>query len=216
MKHTQEQWDALIRHLNDGGCPVLHDHGYEIAPTGLSIAKMPGTNFNRIFSLAQGGTGYEIELMLRNNAKRPIDVQGFQIRAPWGLPKVSLLPAPMKSSARYPHYCFPEPGPYYEREFVLNRLFARRKSRLNPGEELEGVLVASSEEMIPVDVPHMARIIATLVIFDSRGNGFSAQVRLLVIRSEHLDRLRAHAPGKEHDSAEIGDDTCFLSEHGSC
>jgi hypothetical protein len=154
--------------------------------------------------------------MLRNNAKRPIDVQGFQIRTPWGLPKVSLLPAPMKSSARYPHYCFPEPGPYYEREFVLNRLFVRRMSRMNPGEEREGVLVASSEEMIPVDVPHMARIIATLVIFDSRGNAFSAQFRLLVTRSERLDRRCAHATAKEDDAAEIGDDSCLLSEHSSC
>jgi hypothetical protein len=184
MNYTSEQWDALMRRLNDGGCPVLHDHGYKIAPTGLSVEKMPGMSLSQIFTLAHGGTGYAIEIMLRNEANRPIDIQGFQIKTPWGIPKLALLAASKKSSARYPHYCFPEPGPYYESEFVLNRFFARSKSRLNPGEELEGVLVASSEEMIPVDVPHLARIIATLVIFDSRGNAFSAQFRLPVIRSE--------------------------------
>jgi hypothetical protein len=198
MNYTSEQWDALMRRLNDGGCPVLHNHGYKIAPTGLSIEKMPGMSLSQIFTLALGGTGYAIELMLRNEANRPIDIQGFQIKTPWGIPKVALLPAPKKSSARYPHYCFPEPGPYYEREFVLNRFFARRKSRLNPGEELEGVLVASSEEMIPFDVAHLARIIATLVMFDWRGNAFSAQFRLPVIRwevtaCEHAVGSRANA-----------------------
>jgi hypothetical protein len=203
MKYTLEQWDALVRHLNDGGCPVLHDHGYQIPPSGLSIEKIPGTSFNRIFSLRHGGTGYELELVLRNNAKRPIDVQGFQIQTPWGIPRLTLLPAPKKSSPRYPHYCFPEPGPYYESEFVLNPFFARRKSRLNPGEHLEGVLVSSSEEMFPVDVPHLARIAVTLVIFDSRGNTFSAQLRLSVVRWEvtackHADPFQRADTREEH------------------
>ena len=32
MNHTPEQWDGLVRRLNDGGCPVLRDHGYKISP----------------------------------------------------------------------------------------------------------------------------------------------------------------------------------------
>jgi hypothetical protein len=208
MNYTSEQWDALMRRLNDGGCPVLHNHRYKIAPTGLSIEKMPGISLSQIFTLAHGGTGYAIELILRNEANRPIDIQGFQIKTPWGIPKVALLPTPKKSSARYPHYCFPEPGPYYEREFVLNRLFARRKSRMNPGEELEGVLVASSEEMIPVDVAHLARIVATLVMFDSRGDAFSAQFRVPIIRREvtgceHAVGSRANTNAKNADWQEI-------------
>jgi hypothetical protein len=100
------------------------------------------------------------------------------------------------------------PGPYCESDFVLNRFFARRKSRLNPGEELEGMLVASSEEMIPVDVPHLARIIATLVMFDSRGNAFSAEFRLPVIRwevtaREHAVGSRANTNAKNTDWQEI-------------
>ncbi|MGH9745100.1 MAG: hypothetical protein ACRD59_03175 [Candidatus Acidiferrales bacterium] len=184
MKYTQEQRDGIARRLNDGGCPVLNGHGYKISPIGLTIEKIPGANFYQIFPLAYGGTGYEIEFVLRNEAPRPIDVVGFQIRTPWGIPRVSLLPAPRKSSERYPHYSFPEPGPYYEGSYVLNYFFARRKSRLHPGAELEGVIVASSEEAIPADIPHLARIIAALVIFDSRRNAYSAQFRLPVIRRE--------------------------------
>jgi hypothetical protein len=204
MNHTPEQWDGLVRRLNDGGCPVLRDHSYKISPVGLAIEKIPGMSFNQIFDLAKGGTGYEIELALRNDLDRPIDIVGYQIKTPWGIPKVSLLPAPDKSSPKYPHYSFPHNGPYYEGSFVLNRFFARRKSRLHPGEEIEGVLVASSEERIPLEFPHLSRIIATLIIFDSRRNAFSAQFRLPVIRREiipsmYTDSLRACAgAGNEH------------------
>ena len=171
MKYTPEQQDALARRLNDGGCPVLHDHGYEIRPVGLAIEGIPGLSFNRIFSLAHGGTGYYIEVVIRNETNHLITFQGFQIKTPWGVPRVSLLPAPRKSSDKYPNFCFPEPGPYYDGEYVLNPLFAR-KSQLMPGQEIEGSLVASSEERIPAEIAHLARNVETLTIYDSRQNAF--------------------------------------------
>jgi hypothetical protein len=186
MKQTPEQWEAMVRRLNQGGCPVLSDHGYKIDPVGLAIEKIPGTSFSSIFDLKQGGTGYAIELTLRNGPARPIDIVGYQIKTPWGVPALSLLPAPKKSSERYPHYYFPEPGPYYEGEWVINRYFARRKNRLQPCQGVEGVLVASSEEPIPCDIAHLARVILTLRIFDSRGNTFSAKFRVPVDRRARI------------------------------
>ena len=190
MKQTPEQWDALVRRLNEGGCPVRSDHGYKISPDGLAIEKIPGMSFNSMFDLKQGGMGFAIECTLRNDASRPIDMVGYQIQTPWGAPPLSLLPAAKKSSARYGLYCFPEPGPYYEADWVINRHFARRKSRLQPGQEVEGVLVASSVEPIPQDIPHLARIIVTLVVFDSRRNAYSAQFRLPVNRRELIARRK--------------------------
>jgi len=188
MKQTPEQWAGLVRRLNDGGCPVLPDHGYKVSPLGLVIEEIPGTSFSSIFDLKQGGTGFAIELTLRNEATRPINIVGYQIKTPWGSPPLSLLPAPKKSSERYPHYCFPEPGPYYEGDFVINRYFARRKSQMQPGEQIEGVLVASSEEPMPQEILHLARIIVTLHVFDSRQNAYSKQFQLPVNRRELIAR----------------------------
>ncbi len=199
MKQTPEQWDGLVRRLNEGGCPVLSDHGYKVSPVGLVIEKIAGMSFNSIFDLKQGGTGYAIELTLRNEATRPINIVGYQIKTPWGSPPLSLLPAPKKSSERYPHYCFPEPGPYYEGDFVINRYFARRTSRLQPSAPIEGVLVASSEEPIPQDIPHLARIIVTLLVFDSRQNAYSAQFQLPVNRHAWILRKQ---PGPAMASSE--------------
>jgi hypothetical protein len=190
VKQTPEQWEGLVHRLNAGGCPVLRDHDYKMSPLGLAVEKIPGMSFNSIFDLKQGGTGYALELTLRNEANRPINIVGYQVKTPWGVPPLSLIPAPKKSSARYPLYCFPEPGPYYEGEFVINRYFARRKSPLQPGEQIEGVLVASSEEPIPQDIPHLARIIVTLYIFDSRQNRYSAQFQLPVDRRELISRRK--------------------------
>jgi hypothetical protein len=214
MNRTREQWDELARRLNAGGCPVLSEHGYRIAPVGLAIDKIPGLSFNSIFDLTQGGTGYSIELTLRNEASRAIDVVGWQLKTPWGLPKLTLLPAPKRSSNWYPHYSFPEPGPYYEGGWVVNPFFARRKSRLQPREEIEGVLVASSEEAIPLEIPHLARIIVTLVVFDSRGNAFSAQFRLPVDRRELIARGKkrpSDKPALSRQSTRLSDGSRVLT-----
>jgi hypothetical protein len=188
MKHTPEQWDGLVRRLHEGGCPVLVDHGYKVSPVGLAIEQIPGTSYSSIFDLKQGGAGHAIELTLRNRPNRPIDIVAFQITTPWGVPPLSLIPAPRKSSERYPLYCFPDPGPFYEGEWVINRYFARCKTRLLPRQEVEGVLVASSEEPIPEDIAHFARIIVTLSVFDSRRNAYFAKFRIPVNRGEQIAR----------------------------
>jgi len=196
MKLTPEYEDALRRRLNDGGCPVLRNNGYKIRPVGLAIESIPGATFNRIFPLVHGGTGYYFDVVLRNESDHPITLWGFQIKTPWGVPRISLLPAPKKSSERYPLYCFPEPGPYCEGEYALNPFFARHK-RLLPGEEFEGSLLASSKERIPADIAHLAAFFVTLTIFDSSRNGFSGRFGLRVYRSEVVAReyanLRAQA-----------------------
>ena len=191
MKYTPEQWDAFARELNDGGCPVLQDHAYKLSPVGLVIESIPGMNFSKAFSFQDGGAGYAIELVIRNEAIRAIDITEFQIKTPWGIPKVSLLPRERRSSNKYGFYCFPELGPQYEAEFVLNPFFARRKSRLLPGESMEGLLLVSSKESIPAQIGHLAPIVVTLTIFDSRQNGFSAQFGLRVQRLDILAREKA-------------------------
>ena len=196
MKHTPEQLDALRRRLNDGGCPVLSDDGYKISPIGLVIETIPGMNFSRILSLKNGGTGYAIELAIRNEANGVIDVRDFQIKTPWGVPRVSLLPAERKPSKKYGNYCFPEPGPYYDAEWVLNHIFAGRRSRLKPGEELEGVVVAWSKESIPADFKHLGGVIATFTIFDSHRNAFSTRFGAPVVRWETMARDDAKLRGR--------------------
>jgi hypothetical protein len=99
-------------------------------------------------------------------------------------------------SDRYPLYCFPEPGPYCEGDYALNPFFARHKSLL-PGDEIEGSLLASSQEKMPAEIAHLAAIFVTLNVFDSNRNEFSGQFGLRAYRDEVVAReyaeLRAQA-----------------------
>jgi hypothetical protein len=180
MKQTPEQWDALVGRLNGGSCPVLPNHGYKVAPVGLAVEPIPGMNFSRIFDLKEGGSGYAIEVTLRNDANRPIDIVGFRIRTPWGIPKLTLL--------RPPNYAFREPGPSYDADFVINRYFQKRKSRLLPNKETEGLLIASSEDEIAEGVQHFDSVFLTLDVFDSRSNVFSGHFGVRVDRRERIAR----------------------------
>jgi hypothetical protein len=200
-KLTPEQWDGFCRRLNEGGCPVLRDHGYKILPVGLLIETMPGMGLNEIFDLADGGTGYAIEIVLRNDADGPIDLCGFQIKAQWGIPKVSLVPAPKTSSPKYPTYTFPGLSRYYDGDDVINHIFARRKTRLNPRQEIEGVIVLSSKEPMPIELQHNSHTLVKLSVFDTRGNAFPAQFRLLINRSELIVRERKERERRERVAA---------------
>jgi len=190
MTYTPELWDAIVRELHNGGCPVLRDHAYKISPIGLAIESVPGLNFSKAVFLKDGGTGYAIDLAIRNESIRAIDITGFQIRTPWGITKTSLLLPEKRSSNRYGNYCFPD-GSHYPDDMVLNRHVARRKNRLNPRDEIEGLLLVSSGESMPAEIGHLAPIFVTLTIFDSRQNEFSAQFGLRVHRLDILARESA-------------------------
>jgi hypothetical protein len=187
QKMTPELWEGMFRRLNAGGCPVLGDHGCRVFPVGLMIGKNPAMNFNRIFDLVEGGTGYELELFLWNELDRPIDIQGYRIELPWGTPKLSLLRAPKKSSPYFGNYVFPD-GDYHDASYVLNPMFARRKSRLNADQQVDGMLVAVGEESIPAEIPDNDRAPVTLTIFDTQGNKYQAQLVARVAR--HALRVR--------------------------
>ena len=94
QRMTPEQWEGLLRRLMAGGCPVLLDDGYRMPPFGLAIEKFPEILLNEVIDLVGGGTCYAIGFALRNELDRCIDVQGFTLVTPWGMPRLSVLPAP--------------------------------------------------------------------------------------------------------------------------
>jgi hypothetical protein len=201
---TEEQWKVLNRRLRQGGCPVLEDHGYEMPPIGLVIEVRPLNILNQVCDLADGGACYVIEFALHNVLDRPLDVQGFQLVVPWGTPQLSVLAAPRKSSFSWPHYILPDGSRYFDAGYMLNPIFARQKTRLEPDEKVQGLLVALDEGSIPEEIADCTHIPVTLSVFDSRKNRYSAQTGLWVDRSALRARKReAEArAAKERECAE--------------
>ncbi len=183
-KTTPEEWEGLFRRLNDAGCPVQKDHAYRVAPVGLVIEEPLSWSQSRVFARRDGSTGFALEFLLWNELDRRIYIQGCQIWPPWGALRLSLLPPAGKSSQRNCSYQFPgDREPYDEGGTVLNSIFARQKSWLNPNDEVEGVLLAVDELPIPCEFRDNARVTVGLHIFDSLGNRYEHDFKVKVDRS---------------------------------
>ena len=194
---TEEQWEGLIDRLKKGGCPVRRLHGYKMPPKGLAIEKPPWPILNQVSDILAGGTCYVMEFALHNELDRTIDVQGFQLVTPWGTPQLSVLPAPRKSHFAWPYYILPDGSSYFDAGYILNPIFARRKTRLGPDERVQGLLVALDKDSIPEEIADRAHIPVTLAVFDSRRNRYAARCEMWVDRSA----LRARAWQAEQRAA---------------
>jgi hypothetical protein len=187
MKSRKEEQQLNLAHLlNRAGCPVQMDTGFHAPPTGLVIEQVPEVGLNTVFDLANGGTGFVLDVLIKNERHDPVWLEGFQIESPWGHVVTSLVAAPKKWDARYPYYCFPDDsGPAFDGTIVVNRFFTTRR-RLNRNDEICGLLMALNTDSIPDEVEHNARALVTFSVFDRRGTRFSKNFRLAVDRTERM------------------------------
>ena len=188
-KLATEEWTSLAHHLMECGCPVQLEAGYKVAPVGLAIIQIPSLGVNSVFDLETGGAGYMMDAHIGNELDRPIWIHGFQIKTPWGGAGFSLLSDPTQSVPKQEIYSFPNSTLGFERSVVLNS-FLSGNGRLNPGDEIEGLLLGVDEDPLPDEYPDNGRIVVKLSIFDERGNRFSSGFRLCVERSAIYDRKR--------------------------
>jgi hypothetical protein len=189
MKRLKEQQDDLAHLLIQGGCPVQIDTGFHASPSGLLIEQVPELGLNAVFDLVNGGTGFLLDILVKNERHDPVWLDGCQIEDPWGHVTKSLVAAPSKSDVKYPYYCYVDSTLAFDGEIVVNRFFSTRR-RLNQNAEICGLLMALSTDSIPDEVEHNARVCVTLSVFDRRGTRFSKNFRLAVDRTERMIQAR--------------------------
>jgi hypothetical protein len=191
MKNRKEEQQSDLAHLlNRAGCPVQTDTGFHAPPTGLLIEQVPEVGLNTVLDLANGGTGFVLDILVKSKRHDPFWLDGFQIEDPWGHVTTSLVVAPRKSGGRYPYYCFPDDsGPAFEGAVVVNSFFTTRR-RLNRNDEICGLLMALNSESIPDEVAQNTRVPVMFSVFDRRGTRFSKTFRLAVDRTERMIQQR--------------------------
>ena len=85
MKNRKEEQQSELAHLlNRAGCPVQTDTGFHAPPTGLLIEQVPEVGLNTVFDLANGGTGFVLDILVKSKRHDPFWLDGFQIEDPWG------------------------------------------------------------------------------------------------------------------------------------
>ena len=181
-----EEKSRLALYLSENGCPVLVGS----SPPGLVVEQVRAVGVNMVFDLMNGGTGYMLDAVIRSQLKHPAHIKGVQIKTPWGGSGISVLPGDPRYRARGGFYLFPDTGLGFPGSEVLNRLLFGR-CRLNAGEEVEGLIMATDAQSIPDGIADNGRVVVELSIFDGPGNRFSSQFRLCVDRSAVRARQRA-------------------------
>jgi hypothetical protein len=191
MKNRKEEQQSDLAHLlNRAGCPVQTDTGFHAPPTGLLIEQVPEVGLNTVLDLANGGTGFVLDILVKSKRHDPFWLDGFQIEDPWGHVTTSLVVAPRKSGGRYPYYCFPDDfGPAFDGAVVVNRFFTTRR-RLNRNDEICGLLMALNSESIPEEVEHNARVPVMFSVFNRRRTRFSKTFWLAVDRTQRMIQER--------------------------
>ena len=185
----QEQQASLADLLNRCGCPVQTHTGYDPPPTGLLIEQVPEVGLNLVMDLANGGTGFLLDIWIKRELADPFWLDGCQIEVPWGHTTTSLVSAPKKSDPKYPYYCFPDSTLAFDGDIVVNRFFSTLR-RLNQNDEIDGLLMALNTKAIPDEIEHNARVTATFSVFERSGTRFSKDFRLAVDRTERMIQER--------------------------
>lgn len=193
-KMKGEEYSLLTQHLIESGCPLDLSEGYRDTPAGLKFEQVFTLGVNQVFDLDDGGAGYIMDMRISSELNLPIRIRRVKVKMPWGLRDISLLPDPSKRVRGYEYYDFPGVAPAFHRSVVVND-FLSGKCTLNPGGEVQGLLLAVDERSIPDEYPDHGRTIAKLFIFDERGNEFTPEFRLCLDRSAacNRDRLRKTA-----------------------
>lgn len=190
-KMKQQDYVVLAQHIIDLGCPLDLCAGYRDTPAGLKFEQLPTLGTNQLFDLDGGGTGFVMDLWMSSELNLPMRIRQVQIETPWGLRDIELLPDPAKRIRTYQYYDFPASTLGFHRDVVVND-FLSGKCSLEPGGEVQGLLLAVDDGPIPDEYSDHGQAIVKVFIFDERGNRFASQFRLCVERSVAFtrDRLR--------------------------
>jgi len=188
---TKQDWSKDLAEL---GCAFEPE---EASRDRLILGQLLTLDTNMLFELNDGRVGLVMDMRISSRLDRRTKL-ALRLEAPWGRLNICLLPNPSTRSRKYEHYDFPETNFGFDRSAVINEYLCG-KHALNPGDEIEGLLLAVCETPIPNHYPDLARIPVRVSIFDGCGNEASLEFRLIVDRGAVCSRSRARksdAPSK--------------------
>ena len=168
--------------LRRGGIPLDDEvvKSVKAASRGLRLYQTGTPVDSNIFDLDSGGAGYILSIAIRNAADRVIRPVACRLKTPWGEARLRWLEDPLRRVPREYSYSFPAGGLYgFEREAVLNH-FLNRKTRLYPGDMVEGFLLGVGEECISDEYHDRRRLVTQLSVYDERGNRRDLDVSFLL------------------------------------
>jgi hypothetical protein len=218
MKNENAVDPILIRRLRAAGCPTPEDCEDDPMPGLVAVVSRP--EITRAYVM-RGWAEYVLALQITNHSYDCLEVQKFECNSYWSTRLIG-RPGPRICGPGKPAYRMPGSGRTFPYESVLNH----RRGGINPGDSMEGILLAFrcyqpypeecfSVPVIPVDVsivdqhgrPHVSEIevtvdrtaiINSLKLAGRQGRGLFDQARVAV-------REQARRSGAAEISSDIPD-----------
>jgi hypothetical protein len=182
MKSTEAENRSLIASLRAAGCPVP-DGNEPGLPSDLTVELSRPAETRTYFY--NHGAECVLALRVTNHSFNSLEIKRYCIQLPWPAPALACLVAPVIHETGREAYRLPRAGefPY---DSVLNHR-VRELGQINPGENLEGILLAYSPAPIATDCLHNESFPANLSIFDQYGRQHSSCIDMIGDRSSSID-----------------------------
>jgi len=134
MKNENAVDQILIRRLRAAGCPMPEDCEDDPMPGLVAVVSRP--KMTRVYVIP-GWAEYVLPVRITNHSYDCLEVQKFECNSCWPTRLIG-QPGPRICGPGKPAYRLPGSGRTFPYESVLNH----RRGRINPGDSMEGILLA--------------------------------------------------------------------------
>jgi hypothetical protein len=187
----------LLGDLRLGGVPLDSEVVDEIRSqsVGLLIEQTGTMLESTVIALSSRRSGFQFSVAICNNSDRVICIDEFRLQSLWWEPNFQWVEDPLRMAPRRREYSFPACSLLgFERNAVLNHRVGRQ-GRLNPGAQMEGMLLGLGESSIPHEYRDRHAVTMRLQVFDSRGHSHECAIKFCIDRASDKLSTRKKQPG---------------------
>ena len=182
MKNKNAVDPILIRRLRGAGCPMPEDCEDDLMPGLVAIVSRP--EITRAYVM-RGWAEYVLAVRITNHTYDCLEVQKFECHSHWPIRVVG------------PRICGPEKRAYrllgsgrtFPYESVLNHRTGRA-GLINPGDSIEGILLAFRCQRCPEECRSDLVIAAELSMMDQYGRPHVSEIEVTVDRTAIINSLK--------------------------
>jgi hypothetical protein len=183
MKHKNAVDPILIRRLQEAGCPMPENCEGDPMPGLVAVVSRP--EITRAYVM-RGWAEYVVALRITNHSYDRLEVKKFECNSYWPTRLIG-QPGPRICGPGKPAYRLPGSGRTFPYESVLNH---RTGGRINPGDSMEGILLASRRQPYPEECLVVDLVIPVeLSIVDQYGSEHVSEIKVTVDRTAIINSL---------------------------
>lgn len=180
MKNKNTVDPILIRRLQEADCPMPEDCEDERMP--CLVAVVSGPEITRAYVM-RGWAEYVVALRITNHSYDCLEVQKFECDSYWPIRLIGGI-----SGNEKPAYRLPGSGRTFLYESVLNHRTGRA-GRINPGDSMEGILLAFRRQLFPEECLVRPVIPMDLSIVDQDGRHHVSEIEVTVDRTAIINPM---------------------------